>query len=259
MTDVAMVEMRGVAKTFGALQVLGDIDLTVQRSEVVCLIGPSGSGKSTLLRCINVLEPYDAGEVRIEGRLIGYTETRPRRPMPHQALQEMRRAIGMVFQHFNLWPHMTALENVAEALIRVRKLAREDATARARAMLARVGLAQKEAAYPARLSGGQQQRVAIARSLAMEPRLMLFDEPTSALDPELVGEVLQVMRDLAAEGMTMIVVTHEMGFAARVADRIAFLDRGRIVAFGAPRAVLHESEEPRVRQFLQTYHERNSF
>ena len=259
MTDVAMVEMRGVAKTFGALQVLGDIDLTVQRSEVVCLIGPSGSGKSTLLRCINVLEPYDAGEVRIEGRLIGYTETRPRRPMPHQALQEMRRAIGMVFQHFNLWPHMTALENVAEALIRVRKLAREDATARARAMLARVGLAQKEAAYPARLSGGQQQRVAIARSLAMEPRLMLFDEPTSALDPELVGEVLQVMRDLAAEGMTMIVVTHEMGFAASVADRIAFLDRGRIVAFGAPRAVLHESEEPRVRQFLQTYHERNSF
>ena len=259
MTDVAMVEMRGVAKTFGALQVLRDIDLTVQTSEVVCLIGPSGSGKSTLLRCINVLEPYDAGEVRIEGRLIGYTETRPRRPMPHQALQEMRRAIGMVFQHFNLWPHMTALENVAEALIRVRKLAREDATARARAMLARVGLAQKEAAYPARLSGGQQQRVAIARSLAMEPRLMLFDEPTSALDPELVGEVLQVMRDLAAEGMTMIVVTHEMGFAASVADRIAFLDRGRIVAFGAPRAVLHESEEPRVRQFLQTYHERNSF
>ncbi len=259
MTDVAMVEMRGVAKTFGALQVLRDIDLTVQTSEVVCLIGPSGSGKSTLLRCINFLEPYDAGEVRIEGRLIGYTETSPRRPMPHHALQKMRRAIGMVFQHFNLWPHMTALENVAEALVRVRGFSRADATARARAMLARVGLAEKEKSYPARLSGGQQQRVAIARSLAMEPRLMLFDEPTSALDPELVGEVLQVMRDLAAEGMTMIVVTHEMGFAASVADRIAFLDHGRIVASGSPRAVLHESEEPRVRQFLQTYHERNSF
>jgi len=259
MTNTPTVAMRGVSKSFGTLQVLRDIDLTVQRSEVVCLIGPSGSGKSTLLRCINFLEPYDAGDVRIDGALIGYTDGPGRRRMPGRQLQGMRRAIGMVFQHFNLWPHMTALGNVAEALVRVRGFSRAEADDRARTMLARVGLADKQAAYPARLSGGQQQRVAIARSLAMEPRLMLFDEPTSALDPELVGEVLAVMRDLAAEGMTMIVVTHEMGFAASVAGRIAFRDGGRIVASGAPRTVLHESQEPRLRQFLQTYHERNSF
>jgi polar amino acid transport system ATP-binding protein len=259
MTDAPAVEMRGVCKSFGKLPVLHDIDLSVARSQVVCLIGPSGSGKSTLLRCVNFLESYDGGEVRIEGRLIGYRDDASRRKMPGRDLQAMRAGIGMVFQHFNLWPHMTALGNVAEALARVRGMAKAEATDRARAMLARVGLSDKEATYPARLSGGQQQRVAIARSLAMEPRLMLFDEPTSALDPELVGEVLQVMRDLAAEGMTMIVVTHEMGFAASVADRIAFLDRGRIAGFGPPRAVLHDSEEPRVRQFLQTYHERNSF
>jgi polar amino acid transport system ATP-binding protein len=259
MSDTSTVSMRGVSKSFGTLQVLRDIDLTVARSEVVCLIGPSGSGKSTLLRCINFLEPYDSGEVRIDGQLIGYVDGPARRRMPHRQLQDMRRAIGMVFQHFNLWPHMTALGNVAEALVRVRGLSHAEAEERAHKMLARVGLAAKAQEYPARLSGGQQQRVAIARSLAMEPRLMLFDEPTSALDPELVGEVLAVMRDLAAEGMTMVVVTHEMGFAANVADRIAFLDHGRIVANGAPRAVLHESDEPRVRQFLQTYHERNSF
>ena len=260
MTDAPSVEMRGVCKRFGALQVLRDIDLSVARSEVVCLIGPSGSGKSTLLRCINFLESYDAGDVRVEGRLIGYLDDRGRRRrMPGRALQEMRRSIGMVFQHFNLWPHMTALGNVAEPLMRARGLRRADATERAAAMLARVGLAEKAHSYPARLSGGQQQRVAIARSLAMEPRLMLFDEPTSALDPELVGEVLNVMRDLAAEGMTMIVVTHEMGFAASVAGRIAFLDQGRIAAIGPPRAVLHDSGKPRVRQFLQTYHERNGF
>jgi polar amino acid transport system ATP-binding protein len=254
------VAMRDVRKRFGPLQVLDGIDLTVARSEVVCLIGPSGSGKSTLLRCINFLENYDSGDVRIEGRLIGYTDTGDRRrTMPGRQLQAMRQGIGMMFQHFNLWPHMTALGNVAEALVRVRGQSAAEAGERARAMLVRVGLADKADAYPARLSGGQQQRVAIARSLAMEPRLMLFDEPTSALDPELVGEVLQVMRDLAADGMTMIVVTHEMGFAASVANRIAFLDRGRIVAFGPPRAVLHDSEEPRLRQFLQTYHERNSF
>ncbi|MCW3475309.1 amino acid ABC transporter ATP-binding protein [Rhodovastum sp. RN2-1] len=254
-----MIEMRGVSKSFGTLRVLDGIDLTVDRSEVVCLIGPSGSGKSTLLRCINFLESYDTGEVRVEGRLVGYVEGNGRRRMPDRALREIRRGIGMVFQHFNLWPHMTALGNVAEPLIRVRGLAAAEAGLRARAMLGRVGLADKEGEYPARLSGGQQQRVAIARSLAMEPRLMLFDEPTSALDPELVGEVLQVMRDLATEGMTMMVVTHEMGFAANVADRIAFLDRGRIIAYGPPRHVLHESTEPRLRQFLQTYHERNNF
>ena len=257
MTDHPAVRMRGVTKSFGTLQVLHGVDLTVQRSDVVCLIGPSGSGKSTLLRCINFLESYDSGEVHIDGKLIGYRDGR--RPMPGRELQAMRQSIGMVFQHFNLWPHMTALGNVAEALVRVRKLPHAEATDRARAMLARVGLSDKESTHPARLSGGQQQRVAIARSLAMEPKLMLFDEPTSALDPELVGEVLAVMRSLAAEGMTMIVVSHEMGFAAHVASRIAFLDRGRIVADGSPRAVLHESDEPRVRQFLQTYHERNSF
>jgi polar amino acid transport system ATP-binding protein len=171
----------------------------------------------------------------------------------------MRREIGMVFQHFNLWPHMTALNNVAEPLRRVRKLASREAEDRAMAMLTRVGLAAKAEAYPSRLSGGQQQRVAIARALAMQPRLMLFDEPTSALDPELVGEVLEVMKSLAAEGMTMLIVTHEMGFAAHVASRIAFIDEGHIIDEGAPRRVFHESPEPRVRQFLQTYHDRNAF
>lgn len=256
---VPTVAMRGVTKRFGRNEVLRGIDLDVATSEVVCLIGPSGSGKSTLLRCVNFLERYDSGEVRIDGRLIGYRDADTRRRMPGRELQTMRESIGMVFQHFNLWPHMTALGNVAEALIRVRGLARAEAQARAAAMLERVGLADKRDSYPARLSGGQQQRVAIARSLAMQPKLMLFDEPTSALDPELVGEVLAVMRTLAAEGMTMLVVTHEMGFAASVASRVAFLDQGRIVAEGTPRAVLHESAEPRLRQFLQTYHERNRF
>jgi polar amino acid transport system ATP-binding protein len=225
----------------------------------VCLIGPSGSGKSTLLRCINFLERYDQGEVRIEGKLIGYRDGPGRRLMRGRELRAMRRGIGMVFQHFNLWPHMTAAGNVTEPLMRVRGLGAAEAARRADLVLRRVGLADKVAEYPSRLSGGQQQRVAIARALAMEPHLMLFDEPTSALDPELVGEVLQVIRELAAEGMTMVIVTHEMGFAANVADRIAFLDRGRIVACGPPRQVLHESTEPRVRQFLQTYHDRNSF
>jgi polar amino acid transport system ATP-binding protein len=241
--------------------VLRSVDLTVERSEVVCLIGPSGSGKSTLLRCVNFLEPYDAGEVRIDGRLIGYEDAPDgaRRPMSGRKLRDMRREIGMVFQHFNLWPHMTALGNVAEPLRRVRGLSAPEAAERATAMLSRVGLAAKAGAYPSRLSGGQQQRVAIARALAMQPRLMLFDEPTSALDPELVGEVLEVMTSLAAEGMTMLIVTHEMGFAAHVASRIAVIDEGRIIDQGPPRHVFHESPEPRVRQFLQTYHDRNAF
>jgi polar amino acid transport system ATP-binding protein len=255
-----MIELAKVNKSFGAHQVLCDVDLSVDRSEVVCLIGPSGSGKSTLLRCVNFLEPYDSGDLRIDGRLIGYEDANGRRrPMAPRALREMRREIGMVFQHFNLWPHMTALNNVAEPLRRVRKLASREAADRAMAMLTRVGLAAKADAYPSRLSGGQQQRVAIARALAMQPRLMLFDEPTSALDPELVGEVLEVMKSLAAEGMTMLIVTHEMGFAAHVASRIAFIDEGRIIDEGPPRRVFHESPEPRVRQFLQTYHDRNSF
>jgi len=255
------IEIRGLSKRFGDHEVLRGVDLTVAASEVVCLIGPSGSGKSTLLRCVNFLEPYDSGEVRIEGRLIGYQDapSGARRPMAARHLREMRREIGMVFQHFNLWPHMTALHNVAEPLRRVRGLAHSEADERAMAMLARVGLADKAQAYPSRLSGGQQQRVAIARALAMQPRLMLFDEPTSALDPELVGEVLEVMKSLASEGMTMLIVTHEMGFAAHVANRIAFIDAGRILDDGPPRRVLHESREPRVQQFLQTYHDRNAF
>jgi polar amino acid transport system ATP-binding protein len=258
--SAAMIEIRGVSKSFGALQVLREVDLDVKNSEVVCLIGPSGSGKSTLLRCVNFLESYDRGEIRIEGRLVGYRDAPgARQPMPARELREMRREIGMVFQHFNLWPHMSALQNVAEPLKRVRGLSAREAGERANVMLKRVGLADKAASYPGRLSGGQQQRVAIARALAMQPRLMLFDEPTSALDPELVGEVLEVMRGLAAEGMTMLIVTHEMGFAAHVADRIAFIDAGRIIEQGAPRQVFHESAEPRVRQFLQTYHDRNSF
>src|SRR5271156_2356033 len=256
-----MIGIAKVNKSFGAHQVLRDVDLSVAPSEVVCLIGPSGSGKSTLLRCVNFLEPYDSGDLRIDGRLIGYEDVAEgtRRPMAARTLREMRREIGMVFQNFNLWPHMSALGNVSEPLRRVRGLAAREAADRAMAMLTRVGLAAKADAYPSRLSGGQQQRVAIARALAMQPRLMLFDEPTSALDPELVGEVLEVMKSLAAEGMTMLIVTHEMGFAAHVASRIAVIDEGRIIDQGPPRHVFHESPEPRVRQFLQTYHDPNAF
>ena len=255
-----MIDIQGVTKSFGAVQVLRGVNLSVAPSEVVCLIGPSGSGKSTLLRCVNFLEAYDGGSIRIGGRLIGYVDADGRRqPMAGSALREMRREIGMVFQHFNLWPHMTALGNVAEPLVRVRRLSAADAAQRAKAMLERVGLSAKADVHPARLSGGQQQRVAIARALAMQPRLMLFDEPTSALDPELVGEVLDVMKSLASEGMTMLIVTHETGFAAHVANRIAFMDAGRVLECDAPRKVLHESSEPRVRQFFQTYLDRNAF
>jgi polar amino acid transport system ATP-binding protein len=255
------IEIRGVTKSFGAAKVLQGVDLDVAQSEVVCVIGPSGSGKSTLLRCVNFLEQYDGGSICIEGQLIGYEEGADgvRRPMVAPALRAMRREIGMVFQHFNLWPNMTALGNVAEPLVRVRRLSAADAAQRAKAMLERVGLATKADAYPSRLSGGQQQRVAIARALAMQPRLMLFDEPTSALDPELVGEVLDVMKALAAEGMTMLVVTHEMGFAAHVASRIAFIDGGRIIQCDTPEKVFHNSPEARVRQFFQTYMDRNAF
>src|ERR1700729_1557977 len=231
-----IIELAKVNKSLRAHQVLRDGDLSVGRSEVVCLIGPSGSGKSTLLRCVNFLEPYDSGDLRIDGRLIGYEDApdRTRRLMAPRALREMRGEIGMVFQHFNLWPHMTALSNVAEPLRRVRKLQAPEAADRAMAMLTRVGLAAKAEAYPSRLSGGQQQGVAIARALAMQPRLMLFDEPTSALDPELVGEVLEVMKSLAREGMTMVVVTHEMGFAREVGDRVILMDEGRIVEEAPP-------------------------
>ena len=249
-----------VGKSFGTLRVLKGIDLQVQRSEVVCLIGPSGSGKSTLLRSMAFLEEYDEGEIHIEGQLLGWQHTdKGRRRAPQSQINQVRRNVGMVFQQFNLWPHMTALGNVCEALRRVRKLSADEAKKRGMAMLDKVGLAHKAHAYPAQLSGGQQQRVAIARALAMEPHIMLFDEPTSALDPELVGEVLQVMKTLAKEGMTMVVVTHEMGFAAQVADSVIFLDQGEVVARGTPRQIFHNAEQPRLQQFLQNYLDRNAF
>ena len=256
----ALVEISGLEKFYGRTQVLRGIDLTVARSEVVCLIGPSGSGKSTMLRCINFLEPYEAGSIRIGGRLIGYDDSgNRRRPMAARDLRAMRQNIGMVFQQFNLWPHMTARENVAEPLIRVRKVPRAEALSRAEALLERVGLTHRAQAYPSGLSGGQQQRVAIARALSMDPALMLFDEPTSALDPELVGEVLEVMRALARDGMTMVVVTHEMGFAASAADRVAFLDGGTIVACGPAAEIMRNPADPRLKQFLNSYHSRNDF
>ncbi len=218
-----------MSKHFGDFEALRDIDLDIRRSEVLCLIGPSGSGKSTLLRCINFLEPYDQGEVRMEGQLIGWQEgSKPRRPLPEAKLRDQRRHIGMVFQQFNLWPHFTRPAECCRGAARVKKLPRTEAIARAAAALDKVNLRTRLDSYPSALSGGQQQRVAIARAIAMEPSLMLFDEPTSALDPELVGEVLNVMKEMAAEGMTMVVVTHEMSFAAHVADRVAFLDHGRL-------------------------------
>jgi polar amino acid transport system ATP-binding protein len=255
-----ILTLNKVGKSFGNLRVLKGIDLQVQRKEVVCLIGPSGSGKSTLLRSMAFLEEYDEGEVRIEGQLLGWQDTdKGRRRAPQSQINQVRRNVGMVFQQFNLWPHMTALGNVCEALRRVRKLSADEAGKRGRAMLDKVGLAHKADAYPAQLSGGQQQRVAIARALAMEPHIMLFDEPTSALDPELVGEVLQVMKTLAKEGMTMVVVTHEMGFAAQVADSVIFLDQGEVVARGTPQQIFHNADQPRLQQFLQNYLDRNAF
>ncbi|MEM8914879.1 MAG: amino acid ABC transporter ATP-binding protein, partial [Pseudomonadota bacterium] len=228
----AAISVQNISKMFGNFQALNDISLDIRQSEVVCLIGPSGSGKSTLLRCMSFLEKYDEGSVLIEGELLGYRPNGSgRKLMSESELLHARRNIGMVFQQFNLWPHMTVLENVSEALIRVRKLKRADAHAKANQALEKVGMLDKAASYPSQLSGGQQQRAAIARGLAMEPHIMLFDEPTSALDPELVGEVLEVIKTLASEGMTLVVVTHEMGFAAHVADKIAFLDQGHLVKY----------------------------
>jgi polar amino acid transport system ATP-binding protein len=246
-----MVESRGVRKSFGALEVLKGIDLTVERGQVLCLIGASGSGKSTFLRCINHLEKVNAGRLYVDGTLVGYAERggKLHELHPREAARQ-RRDIGMVFQHFNLFPHMTALENVIESPIRVKKLNKDAAMVIARQQLAQVGLAEKADSYPTQLSGGQQQRVAIARALAMEPKLMLFDEPTSALDPELVGEVLDVMRGLATAGMTMVVVTHEMGFAREVADLLAFMDAGVIVEQGNPREVLANPQHERTKAFL---------
>ena len=246
-----MVRLRGLRKRFGAKEVLCGIDLDVRRGTVMCIIGPSGSGKSTLLSCINHLERVDGGRVWLDGELVGYREHGGKLyELPERKVAAMRARIGMVFQHFNLFPHMTALQNVAEAPVRVRRMQAAQARARALALLDRVGLADKAGAFPAQLSGGQQQRVAIARALAMEPQLMLFDEPTSALDPELVGEVLAVMRDLAASGMTMMVVTHELAFAREVGDDLVFMADGLIVERGPPHAVLSDPRERRTREFL---------
>jgi polar amino acid transport system ATP-binding protein len=246
-----MVKAEAVHKSFGRLEVLRGIDLEVKPGEVMCMIGPSGSGKSTFLRCINHLEKIDAGRLSVDGELVGYRERGDKLyELGDREVCKKRSEIGMVFQRFNLFPHMTALENVIEAPIRVKKESRDVAVTRAGALLHRVGLADKVDAYPNQLSGGQQQRVAIARALAMQPKLMLFDEPTSALDPELVGEVLDVMRGLAEEGMTMVVVTHEMGFAREVGDSLVFVDAGVIVETGAPREMLAGPQQERTRTFL---------
>ena len=248
---VPMVDARSVCKNYGSSQVLKGITMAIDPGQVFCLVGPSGSGKSTFLRCINHLEVVNAGRLYVDGVLVGYTERggKLHELHPREAARQ-RRDIGMVFQHFNLFPHMTALENVVEAPIRVKKLKKDEALTIGRAQLAQVGLADKANSYPAQLSGGQQQRVAIARALAMQPKLMLFDEPTSALDPELVGEVLDVMRGLASAGMTMVVVTHEMGFAREVGDVIAFMDAGVIVESGDPREILANPRHERTRAFL---------
>jgi polar amino acid transport system ATP-binding protein len=246
-----MVQAERVRKRFGRQEVLKGITLTVQPGEVMCLLGPSGSGKSTFLRCINHLEKLDGGRLSVDGELVGYREAGGRlHELRESEVARERAQIGMVFQHFNLFPNMTAVENLTCAPIRVKRLPRAQAEARARELMQRVGLPDKLDAYPSQLSGGQQQRVAIARALAMDPKLMLFDEPTSALDPELVGEVLQVMRELAAQGMTMIVVTHEMGFAREVANDVVFMDEGVVVESGSPDEVLGHPSHERTRAFL---------
>ena len=242
---------RNVRKSFGHLEVLKGVDLTVEYGKVCCILGPSGSGKSTFLRCMNHLEKIDGGMLRVGGSLVGYREHHGKLyEMRHHEVARQRADIGMVFQGFHLFPHMTVLENIIEAPIGIRRMRRADAVAMAMELLGKVGLTEKAQAYPATLSGGQQQRVAIARALAMQPKLMLFDDPTSALDPELVGEVLNVMRGLAADGMTMIVVTHEMGFARDVGDKVVFMDGGFVVEEGTPEEVFTHTREARTRAFL---------
>jgi polar amino acid transport system ATP-binding protein len=251
MSGTPMVKAEAVHKSFGRVEVLRGIDLEVQPKEVMCMIGPSGSGKSTFLRCVNHLEKINAGRLSVDGELVGYKQVDDKLyELPDAEVCRKRSEIGMVFQHFNLFPHMTALDNVIEAPVRVRKESRAVAVERGRKLLDRVGLGDKVDAYPRQLSGGQQQRVAIARALAMQPKLMLFDEPTSALDPELVGDVLDVMRGLAADGMTMMVVTHEMGFAREVGDSLVFIDGGVIVEAGKPRDILSNPQQERTRAFL---------
>jgi polar amino acid transport system ATP-binding protein len=249
--SVPMVAVRHLRKSFGAVRALDDVSLDVAAGEVVCILGPSGSGKSTLLRCVNHLERPDAGAVWVGGELIGYARQGDvLRELPDAVVARQRRRCGMVFQRFNLWPHLDVLGNVMEGPVRVLGRKRAEARAEALALLDRVGLADKAAAWPAQLSGGQQQRVAIARALAMRPEVMLFDEPTSALDPELVGEVLGAMRDLARSGITMLVVTHEVGFAREAADRVVFMDAGHVVESGPAARLLAAPEHPRLQAFL---------
>ena len=246
-----MVDARSVRKSYGANQVLNGISLTVEQGEVLCIIGPSGSGKSTFLRCLNHLESINGGRIYVNDELMGYRQVgKVLHELKPKDIARQRQSIGMVFQRFNLFPHMTALQNVIEAPIGVAGVSPEDAKKLGLELLAQVGLADKADHYPAQLSGGQQQRVAIARALAMKPKLMLFDEPTSALDPELVGDVLDVMKSLAKAGMTMIVVTHEMGFAREVADKVVFIDKGLIVEQGTPKQVLDNPKESRTKAFL---------
>lgn len=246
-----MISAQNVHKSFGQLEVLKGIDLEVQPGEVACLLGPSGSGKSTFLRCVNHLDKATAGRLYVDGELIGYREKNGTLyEISEKEAAEQRSDIGMVFQSFNLFPHRTVIENIIEAPVQVKKIPEETARARAMELLEDVGLASKANNYPVQLSGGQQQRVAIARAVAMDPKLMLFDEPTSALDPELVGEVLRVMKDLAAEGMTMLVVTHEMGFAREVADKVFFMDSGVVIESGSPAEVLDNPQQARTKDFL---------
>lgn len=254
------ISVQNLVKRFGTSTVLEGISLTIPAGQVSCLIGPSGSGKSTLLRCLAFLEEASEGMITVNGEALGFFENSrgERERLPPAQIRRVRSQIGMVFQQFNLWPHMTALGNVAEALKTVHKVPKAEAEERALAQLAKVGLANRAGHYPSQLSGGQQQRVAIARALALQPKIMLFDEPTSALDPELTGEVLNVMRDLATEGMTMVVVSHEIGFAATVAQQISFLDQGRILFTGAPGDVFAKPRHPRLEQFLDTYLDRGA-
>ena len=254
------ISVRGVSKRFGSIEVLHGIDLDIPNGQVTCVIGPSGSGKSTLLRCMAFLEEATEGTILINGEPLGFSQEdgAARVRLSPQRIREVRSHIGMCFQQFNLWPHMTALGNVSEALKTARGVPKAQAEERAMAQLRKVGLEDRAGHYPSQLSGGQQQRVAIARALACEPKIMLFDEPTSSLDPELTGEVLKVMRDLAADGMTMVVVSHEIGFAASVANRITFLDEGKLLLQGTPAEVFGKPRHPRLDQFLDTYLDRGA-
>lgn len=259
MSTLPILKLRAVGKSYGDNRVLKGIDLDVMRGEIVTLIGPSGSGKTTALRCMNFLEAYDEGEIWIKGQLLGYsTGEQGRRTRDSEAaIAEVRRPVAMVFQQFNLWPHMSVLANVAAPLILAQRMPKDAARRKALAALERVGMAHKAEAYPARLSGGQQQRVGIARALAVEPELMLLDEPTSALDPELVEEVQGVIRSLAQDGMTMVMVTHEMGFAAKISNRVVFMEGGLVVESGPPAELFGHSRTPRLQQFLKPWLERS--